>query len=349
MTLPVCLWSQASFPPPDFKLKDAKHKEEKSGVQVSGGNITIQSGVGDPTSINRLAFSADGRFLVAAKDFGRVAVWDLSKRDFLCAVDTGQGIVRAVAISADGKVLATGGERGAELKLWSLPEGRLIRVYGTFPGYVRAAFFGPTDDWLVIGVNAARSYVLDARSEKHIKDMPEEWNLLFSDGGKVVMTTNQSEYTLWSSADWTPQKKLPKRPNITPLAVDLEHDIMTYVVFPRWHVRLMRLSTGEDLPNAPSLELPDSKGAESFAAFTRDGRVVLGHSGARAWGWDTRSGRTCLSEIMYSEAGALSPDGKLLAGANNTGIMAKIAGAPRSDGVWVWNTEKLMVQCGLGQ
>src|ERR1700704_3773801 len=106
--------SVVTFPLPDTILADVKHKEPKSGVQLGPGHtLTIQSGVGTPTTINVLAFSKDGKLLAAGKDFGRVIVWDFPSRKFLCAVDTGQGIVHAVAISADGQLMATGGEGDA--------------------------------------------------------------------------------------------------------------------------------------------------------------------------------------------------------------------------------------------
>jgi len=123
--------SVASFPPPDAVLADVKHKEPRSGVQLGPGNtLTIQSGTGTPTTINALAFSKDSRLLAAAKDFGRVVVWDVPSRKFLCAVDTGQGIVHAVALSADGQQMVTGGEGDRfSLKLWHLPDGKLERTY----------------------------------------------------------------------------------------------------------------------------------------------------------------------------------------------------------------------------
>jgi hypothetical protein len=106
LLLVLCFGPQAvaqslpGFPPPGTILADAKHKEGKSGVQLGPGNtITIQSGVGTPTTINVLAFSKDDRLLAAGKDFGRVVVFDVPNRKFLTALDTGQGIVTAVAIS----------------------------------------------------------------------------------------------------------------------------------------------------------------------------------------------------------------------------------------------------------
>src|SRR5580700_1868271 len=83
------------FPAPDIILHDEKHKEPKSGVQLQGGQLTIMSGVGTPTVINALSFSADGNTLAAAKDFGRVVIWNVPGKKFLRALETGQGIMDA--------------------------------------------------------------------------------------------------------------------------------------------------------------------------------------------------------------------------------------------------------------
>ena len=100
--------SVISFPSPDAMLVDAKHKEPKSGVQFGPENtLTIQTGVGTPTAINVIAFSQDNKIIAAGKDFGRVVIWDVPSRTFLCALDSGQGIITAVALSADGQLIAT--------------------------------------------------------------------------------------------------------------------------------------------------------------------------------------------------------------------------------------------------
>jgi len=131
-------------------LRDAKHKEPKSGVQIGPGNtITIQSGVGTPTTINVLSFGKNGALLAAGKDFGRVVVWDVANKKFLCAVETGQGIVHAVAISPDGQTLATAGEGdNFKLKLWHLPDGKLIRTYDSSAGFIHSVAFGQPENGL---------------------------------------------------------------------------------------------------------------------------------------------------------------------------------------------------------
>jgi WD40 repeat protein len=331
------------FPPPDTILTDAKHKEPKSGLQLGPGNtLTIQSGVGTPTTINVLAFSRDSRHLAAGKDFGRVIVWDFPSRKFLCAIDTGQGIVHAVAISADGQLMATGGEGdGFSLKLWHLPDGKLVRTYRNFVGYIRTAAFGPTGGWIVVSENGGAVHVLDAATDKQLAELRETYSPLLSAGGDTLMTVSKANYILWSTSDWTQKRMLPRTPAYAlPLAINPETD--SFVVTVSGAFRLLRLSNGQAFTSAPDPELPKFNGAAGgFAAFGSN-KFVFGHSDGRLWAWNTSTDQTCVSDLMYSESGSLSPDGSLLAGAKDNSILAQ---SRSGDGVWIWDAKKLVAKC----
>jgi WD40 repeat protein len=332
-----------SFPPPDTILIDVKHKEPKSGVQLGPGHtLTIQSGVGTPTTINVLAFSKDGKLLAAGKDFGRVVVWDLPSRKFLCAVDTGQGIVHAVAISADGQLMATGGEGDAfSLKLWHLPDGKLVRTYRNFIGYVRTAAFGRGGAWIVVSENFGAIHVLDTAADKQLAELKDTYAPLLSPQGDILMTVSKANFMLWSTSDWTQKRMLPRTPVYAmPLAFSPEAD--SFIIASSGAFRLLRLSTGEPLPSAPNPELPKFNGAAGgFAAFGNN-NLVFGHSDDRLWAWNTSTDQTCVSDLMYSESGSLSPDGSLLAGAKDNSILAQTRSG---DGVWIWDTSKLAAKC----
>ena len=107
--------------------------------------------------------------------------------------------------------------------------------------------------------------------------------------------------------------------------------------------RLVRLSTGEPLPGAPNPELPKLNGAAGGFAVFGINKVALGHSNDRLWAWNT--GQTCISDLMYSESGVLSPDGALLAGAKNNSVFAQTRSG---DGVWIWDTNRLAENCFTG-
>jgi WD40 repeat protein len=340
----VVAQSPSAFAPPGTVLADAKHKEGKSGVQLGPGNtLTIQSGVGIPTTINVLAFSKDGRLLAAGKDFGRVVVFDVSNRKFLTALDTGQGIVTAVAISPDGQMLATGGQGdNFSLKLWHIPDGKLVRTYSFFGGYLHTIAFSPDGTWMVGADNTTTTHVLEISSGKQRAELTGMYAPLLSPRGDVLMTASKDNFTLWSTADWTKQRTLPRSPaSAIPLALDPEAD--TFVITSAGSFRILRLSTGELLPGLPRPELPKfNASAGGFAAFRTGGPLLFGHSDDRLWAWNRETGETCVSGMMYSESGALSPDGTLLAGAKDNSIMAQTRSG---DGVWIWNTNQLASSC----
>jgi WD40 repeat protein len=335
--------SVVNFPPPDAILADVKHKESKSGVQLGPGNtLTIQSGVGTPTTINVLAFSKDGRLLAAGKDFGRVVVWDVPSRKFLCAVDTGQGIVHAVSLSADGQLMATGGEGDRfSLKLWHLPDGELVRTYNYFNGYPRTAAFSPAGSWIVVSDDTAVTHVLDITSDKQLAELKDMHSPVLSPQGDILMTVSKANFTLWSTSDWTQNRTLPRSPVYAiPLALSPETD--SFVITSSGIFRRLRLSTGEPLPTVPNPELPKFNGAAGgFAAFGTN-NVVFGHSDDRLWAWNISTAQTCVSDLMYSESGSLSPDGTILAGAKDNSILAQTRSG---EGVWIWDTGKLAAKC----
>ncbi len=334
----------SSFPPPSAALADAKHKAGKSGVQLGPGNtITIQSGVGTPTTINVIAFSKDGRLLAAGKDFGRVAVFDVPNHQFLTAFETGQGIVTAVAISPDGQMLATAGQGdNFSLKLWHIPDGKLIRTYNLFNSYLHTVSFSPDGTWMVVADNASTTHVLEVSSGKQRAELTGMYPPLISPRGDVLMAASKDTFTLWNTADWTRQRTLPRLPAYAiPLALDPETD--TFIVTAAGSFRLLRLSTGEVLPTLPRPELPKfNASAGGFAAFRTGSPFVFGHSDDRLWVWNRETGETCVSGMMYSESGALSPDGTVLAGAKDNSIMAK---SRSGDGVWIWDTAQLTSKC----
>jgi WD40 repeat protein len=336
--------SSSGFPPPTTVLADAKHKSSKSGVQLGPGNtLTIQSGVGTPTTINALSFSKDGKLLAAGKDFGRVIVFDIPNRKFFTAIDTGQGIVTAVAISPDGQLLASGGQGdNFSLKLWHLPDGKLIRTYSLFGGYPHTVIFSPDGTLLVAADNTATTHVLEVSSGKQKAELTGMYAPLLSPNGDVLMTASKDTFTLWSTADWTRQRTLPRSPAYAiPLALDPQTD--AFVVTSTGGFRLLRLSTGEMIPTFPRQELPKfNASAGGFAAFRSGTPLLFGHSDDRLWVWNRETGETCTSDLMYSESGALSPDGTLLTGAKDNSIMAQTRAG---DGIWMWDTNQLASSC----
>lgn len=341
--------SARTFPPPESMLKDVKHKEErgKSGVQLGPGNtITIQPGVGTPTTINVLSFGKNGTLLAAGKDFGRVVIWDVVTRKFLRAIDTGQGVVTAVAISPDGQLIATAGQGDKfSLKLWRLSDGQFIKSYSSSASFIRSASFGPDATWIVFSENFGATRVLDLATGKNLLELKDAFSPVLSPDASVLMVVSKTEFVLWNTSDWTQLKKLPRRPvYAVPLALNPATD--RFVTTSSGAFFLATLSTGELLPNKEAQRLPEfNLSAGGFAAFDSGApHILFGHSDGRLWSWDSSDGQTCISEVLYSESGTLSPDGGLLAGAKDNSILAQ---GESPDGVALWDTKHLSEKCGF--
>jgi WD40 repeat protein len=341
-------FGQGDFPRPKLILYDAKHKEPKSGVELRGNQLVIQSGVGTPSTINALSFSSDGKFLAAGKDFGRVVVWDITQRSFVCALDSGQGIVRSVAISADGQLLATSGSNmDPSIKVWHLPDGKLVNDFRIGNSAVQKLLFSPDPTFLIVSENNAVAYVMDIATGKHKQELSGEWAPVFSSDGKTLMTVSKTAMILRNSNDWQLQKTLPKLTKY-PIPLSLDPDLDLYIFGDGTEENSFfaaRLSTGELLPNPRSTKLPRVNfGAGAFASVEPASGIVFGHSGGRLWAWNSQTGKTCASSILYSESGALSPDGSLVVGAIDNSIMAPDKVKP---GVGVWETAAIRKDCGL--
>jgi WD40 repeat protein len=339
--------AQSSFPRPDAVLYDAKHKEPKSGVELRGNEITIRSGVGTPSTINVLAFSRDGTFLVAGKDYGRVVIWQVANGSFLRAIDTGQGIVNAVAVSPDDQLIATAGQEDQRILIWNVSDGRLVRSLKIGNPPVHALAFGLNSATLVGSENGAPTFVFDATSGNSVEMFPEEWSPVLSVDGKALMTVLKNEVIVRDTRTWKKQAEIPRpTKSAFPLALNENSDAYVYGDSADNHSFIsVRISTGELFPNQKFGKLPQWNPSEGgFAAFDPQSGLVFGHSGGRLWVWNIQDGKTCMSPVLYSESGALSSDGSMLAGGLDNSIFATDKVKP---GVVFWHTSSIRKACGM--
>jgi hypothetical protein len=199
--------------------------------------------------------------------------------------------------------------------------------------------------WIVFAENTGPTRVLDLATGKVLLELKETSFPVLSTDGTVLMTANKTEFIIWKTSDWSKLRSLPRSPAYAVLlAVHPETDKFVYSYAGAF--ALARLSTGELLPSNQPSSLPKfNLSAGGFAAIdTGAPELVFGHSDARLWAWDTKSGKTCTSEVLYSESGVLSPDGTLLAGAKDNSILAQ---GQSPDGVLLWDTQRLVQSCGF--
>jgi len=337
--------AQASFPAPTKTLYDSPHKEQKSGVQIRDNQIIIQTGVGTPSTVNTVAFSPDSKYLVAGKDFGRIVVWSLTDYSVVHVIDSKQGIVSAVAISPDDSLLASAGsENNSKIVLWDLRSGKRRTEFSVDRPVVQALNFSADGNFLIVRENGAAS-VIDLRSKQRI-ELPGERLPVLSLNGAKLLSDNGTSLILRSIGDWqsTNVFALPWK-ETWPLAIDASQNLIVYGDPTEKESFFAAKLDAPQQVQARGSGLPQFNPSMGFFATILPGKpIVFGHMDGRLWIWNVPTGKICLSPILYSEAGALNSDGKILAGSIDNGIFSSGKTQP---GVEIWDVSDLLRSCQL--
>jgi len=142
---------------------------------------------GEVKSVQALAFSPDGRFLVAADHSGQLGRWNVETGEKMRLTSGHSRRITTIAFSPDGKVLASGGWSGLEATDWNTGKSlwRLEGLWGGVAGFTRD---GQTLYASVSGVLKA----FDAGSGKEIKSFAEVGGqaqkiALSPDGGHIAV------------------------------------------------------------------------------------------------------------------------------------------------------------------
>ncbi len=157
--------------------------------------------------------SADGRLAAVAKWDRRVLLIDLEKKHLLARLEGNRDRVNAVAFSADGQRLYSGGGDGS-LRLWSLPlpedsgipPHRVLREHGWGINALRAIPGG-----VVVGtVDGAVLRVSDGgeASDLYQFERPVMALALSEDGSRLAAGAGDGQMITWETDGWTEEKQL---------------------------------------------------------------------------------------------------------------------------------------------
>ncbi|MBP2329609.1 WD40 repeat protein [Kibdelosporangium banguiense] len=103
------------------------------------------------SSLDAMAFSADGNRVVTADRRGSVFVWDVSTRSLINTFTGHRGQIAAMALSPDGHLLATAGDEDNNVTLWDVATGTRWATLSGHTAPVTSASFGPDGSVLLTG------------------------------------------------------------------------------------------------------------------------------------------------------------------------------------------------------
>lgn len=234
-----------------------------------------------------------------------------------------------VALSPDGKTMATGGDDG-KIRVWDRATGKETRAFDLDKFLVSCVTFSPDGKTLAFGRGAPHLCdfgLLDLESGKVIHRMfSGKWpvhSLIFTPDGKRLISGNYDGVSIWNTATG----KLDERNDLLHadekswrfIAVALTADGKTLAIAtPTEGVVLWDLAAKKELRRW------EAKGIDAVA-FSPDGKTLVGIGpGHSLWSCDTATGKDLVEFKGHTDwvrAVTFSPDGKLLASAGEDGTI----------------------------
>jgi WD40 repeat protein len=249
--------------------------------------------------VTALAFSPDGKTLVAGDQSGQGYIWNIQKFNSIPQPDTfnANGAINSLAFSLDNRILAVGDQSGS-IQLYDLPANKQVNL-ADHDSAVYSLAFSPDGKTLVSGGDdaTARVWALSYAPDGILADgVTRSWLHGQHISGVRGVGYSPSGGLFFSFSSDTSGVQTDNRVNLWDGATDT-----------------LRVT------------LPLGQGrVNSLAASPRGDLLALSGLGVELWSIEAGARRSVLGEGKNFTAAAFSPDGALLAGAGE-------------DAVYVWD------------
>ena len=334
------LWRlcRSSLDVPSLKGADIQHAiaiSPDGRLVACGGrtNLTLwdfetQERVGvypcDKQYVWDVVFSPDGRHVVTANHQSTSAkVWNIEAAEQQFPPLIHDSDVRAVAVSPDGSLLASGGG-SPNLGIWDMSTGEKLRSLlvadESASGHAIASVaFSPSGNYLATGGDAGKAELWDLQAYRKVQELDVGVairDLAFSPDGRLLVVLHGQNLTLWDLGKWE-SRVLFDNAEEKARTVAFSPDGKT-IAYPALGnvVKLVDIATGDEVNRVEFGSLVNSM------AFAPDGgRLCIAGAGARLWNLADQPISTVRAHHEEVRSVAFSPDGLSLASGGHDGAV----------------------------
>ena len=185
---------------PDGKILASAGKDTSVKLWNVETGQEIKALKGHLEAVTSIVFSPDGKKLVSGswnfKPLSNAAdkviiVWNVETGQIINSAGGNSDAVYSMAISPDGRILATGGSKN--IKLWSLVTGgQIAALEGDFPGTIQSIAFSPSGKFLASGNTGGKMALWNVENKRLLKASKEHTGEIrtieFSPDGRFILS-----------------------------------------------------------------------------------------------------------------------------------------------------------------
>jgi WD40 repeat protein len=268
---------------------------------------------------SRVVYSPDGKTLASAGSGPTIRHWDpASGHELFLKYQGHRAGVSAVAVTTDGKLVASGGEN---IRLWDPVTGKMVRTIEVKGGAACLAFT-PDGKMLASGGLGRIVHLWNVHTGQAVHELKPHANsvrgLAFSPDGKLLASGDaQATIRIWDVAEGTKLREIDNKSITETVSLAFAPDNKTLVCAGAWNDSSFLPKKGQIIKiNGKEIKLKDNfiLNLQGVAMTRKEGYFVLQ--------WEVATGKEVrklagLDDTIRSLA--LSPDGKLIAAASKEG------------------------------